>query len=147
MSTEIRVSAVAFLRHDGEHRTEVLTVRKRGTELFQFPGGKPEQGESPVDAAVREVHEETGVLLTVASLRPLGRYHASAANEDGHTVVADVFTTVWTGGTPPPASEIAENRWAPLGTPEVTPDDAAHPLAPLMFRVFPAIAAGIPDLR
>ncbi|WP_312809925.1 NUDIX hydrolase [Corynebacterium variabile] len=143
MSTEIRVSAVAFLRHDGEHRTEVLTVRKRGTELFQFPGGKPEQGESPVDAAVREVHEETGVLLTVASLRPLGRYHAPAANEDGHTVVADVFTTVWTGGTPPPASEIAENRWAPL----VTPDDAAHPLAPLMFRVFPAIAAGIPDLR
>nr|WP_313357643.1 hypothetical protein [Corynebacterium variabile] len=86
-------------------------------------------------------------MLTVASLRPLGRYHAPAANEDGHTVVADVFTTVWTGGTPPPASEIAENRWAPLGTPEVTPDDAAHPLAPLMFRVFPAIAAGIPDLR
>ncbi|CAM5444036.1 NUDIX hydrolase [Corynebacterium variabile] len=114
MSTEIRVSAVAFLRHDGEHRTEVLTVRKRGTELFQFPGGKPEQGESPVDAAVREVHEETGVLLTVASLRPLGRYHAPAANEDGHTVVADVFTTVWTGGTPPPA---LRDRREPVGAP------------------------------
>lgn len=147
MSTEIRVSAVAFLRHDGEQRTEVLTVRKRGTELFQFPGGKPEQGESPVDAAVREVHEETGVLLPAASLRPLGRYHAQAANEDGHTVVADVFTTVWTGGTPPPAAEIAENWWAPLGTPEANPDDTAHPLAPLMSRVFPAIAAEIPDVR
>jgi 8-oxo-dGTP pyrophosphatase MutT (NUDIX family) len=147
VSAEIRVSAVAFLRPDAEHRTEVLTVRKRGTDLYQFPGGKPEPGESPVQAAVREVHEETGVLLSAASLRPVGRYRAPAANEDGHTVVADVFTTVWTGGTPTPAAEIVENRWAPLGTPEDTPEDPAHPLAPLMFRVFPAIAAGLPDAR
>lgn len=147
MTAEIHVSAVAFLRLDGERRTEILTVRKRGTDLYQFPGGKPEPGESPVEAAVREVHEETGVLLPVESLRPVGRYRAPAANEDGHTVVAEVFTTEWTGDTPPPAAEIAENRWAPLGTPEATPDDPAHPLAPLMFRVFPAIAAGIPDAR
>ena len=36
----------------------VLTVRKRGTSMFMFPGGKPEAGESPVEAGVREVREE-----------------------------------------------------------------------------------------
>lgn len=153
MTREIRVSAVAFLRAgrkhgvDGVRDVEVLTVRKRGTDLYQFPGGKPESGETPLDAAVREVHEETGVLLSAEALHPVGRYRAPAANETGHTVVADVFTTRWSGGTPPPAAEIAETRWVPLGTRDNTPDDPEYPLAPLMFEVFPAIAAQCPAAR
>ena len=46
----IRVSAVVIRDADGR----VLTVRKRGTSMFMFPGGKPDPGERPVDAAVRE---------------------------------------------------------------------------------------------
>ncbi|WP_297007547.1 NUDIX domain-containing protein [uncultured Corynebacterium sp.] len=147
MTREIRVSAVALLRVLGVRRVEVLTVRKRGTDLYQFPGGKPEEGETALGAAIREVHEETGILLPAGALHPVGRYRAPAANEAGHTVVADVFTTRWAGGTPPPAAEIAETRWAPLGNSDSTPDDPGHPLAPLMFEVFPAIAARIPDAR
>ena len=40
--------------------THFLMIMRRGGELG-FPGGKVEQGESLVDALVREVHEEVGI--------------------------------------------------------------------------------------
>ena len=52
----IHVSAVVFR----DVNDKVLTVRKRGTEKFMFPGGKPELGESALDTAIREVKEEIG---------------------------------------------------------------------------------------
>ncbi len=70
---------------------QILTVRKRGTTFFIFPGGKPELGESPIDAAVREVGEELGVRLDPALLSLIGTFAAPAANEDGHSVQATVF--------------------------------------------------------
>jgi ADP-ribose pyrophosphatase YjhB (NUDIX family) len=39
--------------------------------LWSLPGGRIEPGESPEEAVVREVREETG--LTVSPLRPVGR--------------------------------------------------------------------------
>ncbi|MGP9650592.1 NUDIX domain-containing protein [Glutamicibacter sp. AOP38-B1-38] len=44
----------------GHEAGQVLAVRKRGTATFMVPGGKPEPGESPLDAGVREVSEELG---------------------------------------------------------------------------------------
>lgn len=52
---------------------EVLFVRRRvkeGSLSWQFPGGEVEQGETPGQAAVREVREETG--LTVAEIEVIG---------------------------------------------------------------------------
>ncbi|WP_084129431.1 NUDIX domain-containing protein [Demequina sp. NBRC 110055] len=130
MPTPIVVSAVVL--RDAEGR--VLTVRKRGTELFMFPGGKHEPGESAAQAAVRETHEELGVELEPALLTPLGTFVAAAANEDGYEVHADVFAH------PPvvigePLAEIEELRW-------VAPDAPTVPLAPLLRdHVFPVLAA------
>ncbi len=42
--------------------------------MWAFPGGALEPGETPVDAAVREVHEETGVVLEASSLVPWHRW-------------------------------------------------------------------------
>lgn len=128
----IRVSAVVLRDTDGR----VLTVRKRGTDRFMLPGGKPEPGETPEQAAVREAAEEVGALLDSARLVPLGRLRAAAANEDGYEVVADVFghPSVPIAG---PSAEIAQFRWQAIDE-EPLPAD----LAPLLrTRVFPVLQA------
>ena len=109
MSPRIRVSAVVLRDADGA----VLFVRKRGTTMWMNPGGKPEQGETAAECGAREVAEELGVDLDPARLEPLGELVAPAANEPGHTVVADTF--VWPdpiGRDVHPASEIDAVRWA-----------------------------------
>ena len=85
----IHVSAVVFR----DVNDKVLTVRKRGTEKFMFPGGKPELGESALDTAIREVKEEIGIGLEAKQLTQIGVFEAPAANEAKHTVVATVFLT------------------------------------------------------
>lgn len=125
----IHVSAVVFR----DVNDKVLTVRKRGTEKFTFPGGKPELGESALDTAIREVKEEIGIGLEAKQLTQIGVFEAPAANEAKHTVVATVFT--YDGDTiePQMAAEIAELSW-------VSPDQPDVVLAPLLADfVFPAI--------
>lgn len=125
----IHVSAVVF--RDVNDR--VLTVRKRGTEKFMFPGGKPELGESALDTAIREVKEEIGIGLEAKQLTQIGVYEAPAANEAKHTVVATVFTYGGDTIEPQMAAEIAELSW-------VSPDQPDVALAPLLADfVFPAI--------
>lgn len=104
---EIRVSAAVIV--DADDR--VLFVRKAGTAVFMQPGGKPEPGEDADRALVRELNEELGLVLDPAALRPLGTFSADAANEPGHTVVADVFAVDATGLDPVVGAEIAELRW------------------------------------
>lgn len=43
--------------------------------LWQFPGGSIEYGESPSEAALREIHEETGITIQVQSHYPLVDSH------------------------------------------------------------------------
>ena len=125
----IHVSAVVFR----DVNDKVLTVRKRGTEKFMFPGGKPELGESALDTAIREVKEEIGIGVEPKQLTQIGVFEAPAANEAKHTVVATVFTYDSDTIEPQMAAEIAELSW-------VSPDQPDVVLAPLLADfVFPAI--------
>lgn len=76
------------------YRDNVILIRKsRGpyTGRWDLPGGGVEFGESPLDALVREVQEETGlsfadpVLLDVASLR-VSYVAADGVEEDLHQI-------------------------------------------------------------
>ena len=67
MATPVIVSA-AVLFHHGE---VLLTRRMEGAHLaglWEFPGGKVEEGEDPEDALVREVREECGVEIAVEDI-------------------------------------------------------------------------------
>ena len=125
---EIRVSAVVLTDTTGR----VLMVRKRGTDAFLNPGGKPEPGETPEQCAVRELREELGLEFDPEGLLPLGRHRAAAANEIDTVVLADVFRAPESlDRLPVPRSEIEEARfvdpaspepgWAPLFTERILP--------------------------
>lgn len=106
MTPEVHVSAAVVV---AEGRT--LVVRKRGAAVFQQPGGKPDPGESALDAVVREVVEETGIAADPARFLALGRFTDAAANEPGHTVVADAFLLRLEYAAAIAGAEIAELRW------------------------------------
>ena len=124
------VSAVVLRDADGR----ILVVRKRGTSRYMLPGGKIEQGESPAQAAVRELHEEVGAELAPELLTFLGEWSAPAANEAGLIVHGHIFEHPWLDGLAVSA-EIEDLLW-------LHPDEMAQrdDLAPLLVtRVLPAL--------
>jgi hypothetical protein len=126
------VVAAVVLR-DADER--ILVVRKRGTARFMLPGGKIEVGETPRQAAVRELSEEVGAELDPKSLAFLGEWTAPAANEPGLTVHGHIFEHPWIDGLGVRA-EIEALLW-------LHPDemDGRHDLAPLL------VSAVLPTLR
>ncbi len=74
-AAELPEVCVVYLIRDSATGPEVLLGRKLtglGKGKVVAPGGKLEPGESPSDAAVREVLEEVGLTLDPASLEMLG---------------------------------------------------------------------------
>ena len=59
----------------------VLLVSQHGTS-WSLPKGHIEPGESPLEAARREIHEETGVTR-LELIRPLGSYTRPRLGVDG----------------------------------------------------------------
>ncbi|MGO4471091.1 NUDIX domain-containing protein [Arthrobacter sp. M-10] len=126
----IVVSAVCVYDDAGR----LLTVRKRGTDKFMHPGGKPDPGETAAETASRELAEEVGIEIDPADLEALGSWLAVAANEAATDIEATVFTAPGTWEARPSA-EIAEIRWLDLSA--ELPDD----LAPLLTdHVLPLLA-------
>jgi 8-oxo-dGTP diphosphatase len=98
----------------------VLLVR-RGSPPYQghwsFPGGKVRFGERLMDAARREVREETGIVIDVGGLIDTAEIISPAvAAADPHHFVILVFAGRYVSGIPHAADDAAEALWVANGT-------------------------------
>ncbi len=101
-------ATLLFVVEDGK----VLLIRKLrglGAGKINGPGGRVDPGETPAEAAVREVHEETGIL-------PSGLSHHGELRfqfVDGYSIHVHVFTATGCEGTARETDE-AVPRWTPV---------------------------------
>ena len=92
-----------------------MYLQKRSMSKDRWPGvwttgcsGHVDQGESYVEAAVRELQEELGI---VCSSTDLGAGFKQSPNEETEQEFIQVFTLVWQGDVQPNADEISAGRW------------------------------------
>lgn len=98
-----------------ENQTYDILITKRLANTvyagyWELPGGKIDPGESPTRAAVREVHEELGLIVSpIAQLIPIEHTYEHATVRL-HAVVCSIAPQ-----SPPPANlQVAEHRWAAI---------------------------------
>ncbi|WP_299563124.1 8-oxo-dGTP diphosphatase MutT [uncultured Sulfitobacter sp.] len=91
----VLVSAVALIDVDGRVLLAQRPEGKTMAGLWEFPGGKIEQGETPEAALVRELHEELGIETWSSCLAPLT--FASHSYEDFHLMMPLFACRKWEG--------------------------------------------------
>lgn len=89
------VSAVALIDVDGR---VLLAQRPKGKSLaglWEFPGGKVDEGETPEQALIRELQEELGIDTWASCLAPLT--FASHTYDDFHLLMPLFACRKWNG--------------------------------------------------
>ena len=95
MTKIILVSAVALIDVDGRVLLAQRPEGKSMAGLWEFPGGKVEDGESPEAALIRELQEELGIDTWASCLAPLT--FASHAYEEFHLLMPLFACRKWEG--------------------------------------------------
>ena len=95
----ILVAAIALIDVDGRILLAQRPEGKSMAGLWEFPGGKVEDGETPEVALIRELHEELDLDISASCLAPLT--FASHPYEDFHLLMPLYLCRVWKGNPTP----------------------------------------------
>ena len=93
-----------------DHKDE---TRKR--VLWSLPKGHIEEGETPEQAAIREVSEETGIISTITKSLGVIDFWFMAGGKRIHKTVHHFMFTEVSGDLTPQVTEVDEVSWFPLG--------------------------------
>lgn len=105
------IAASAAVVRDGR-----VLLAARGQEpmrgIYTLPGGQVEAGETLAEAALRELHEEVGVVAEVAAgLTPLEVIERDADGVVLHHFVIHPHAARWLSGEPTTGPEALDLRW------------------------------------
>lgn len=113
MSGEPILAASAAVFRDGK----VLIARRVAPPaLWSLPGGRIEKGESPAQAAERELYEETGVEADIVG--PAGECEVIVKDKSGAATgryLIYAFAARWRGGEAKPGLEASAVEWVAPG--------------------------------
>ena len=102
------IPCVGAVIKDGQGR---LLLIKRGhapgAGLWSLPGGRIEPGETDAEALVREMREETGLVIEAGQLIGTARRPA----QDGSVFDIRDYAATVIGGTLRPGDDAADARW------------------------------------
>lgn len=104
-----QVCVCYLLRRTGEGRLQVLLGRKKkglGLGNIVGLGGKLEPGESALDAAVREVEEESGLIVAASALEPRGVLTYLFPHRQDWSQQSSVFVCADWSGSPRESDEL-----------------------------------------
>ncbi|TFY97414.1 NUDIX hydrolase [Ramlibacter rhizophilus] len=125
---------------------QVLLAHASGLRHWDIPKGLPDPGESPREAALRELREETGVALHPEALRELGLFayrpvkdlHLFTAQVDASSAAAEHCrcTSFFTDRFGRQRPEVDAFRWAaPEALPSLCTPRMAGVLAQALARL------------
>ena len=115
--------------HAGQYLVGRRPYEKQHGGLWEFPGGKVEDGELPESALVRELKEELGIDITESCLAPLT--FASHVYDDFHLLMPLYICRVWKGDvTPLEGQQLKWLRPIDMGSVQMPPADV--PLVALL---------------
>lgn len=123
------VVAAALVDGEGRVLLQKRSAQRQMAGLWEFPGGKVEEGERPESALARELHEELGIETGEADLSPAA--FASAALGERHLILLLYICRSWR--RTPEALDAEALKWvkpADMDASEMPPAD--QPLIALL---------------
>lgn len=134
-STEIKVGVGVFII---DNQDRILLERRSDSGMWGLPGGRIEPGESILQAALREVKEETGLKVRITRLigvysEPLGRIVTYPDNGDVRHLVDIILEARIAEGELTISPESLELHFFP--TDSLPPDIAPPAIKPVQDYV------------